>query len=462
VIIEFNTKIKSIVEWTGGELRNGDPEMEIRSITTDSRMLGENSLFVPIVGEKFDGHKFIDDLAEKKSIAAFLTMRKDDYKAAAKSGIACILCDDTLHAYGRLASGHRMEMGAKLIGITGTNGKTTTKELLWSILSRKYKTLKNEKNYNNEIGVPYTLLGLQNEHEWAVIEMGMNHAGELERLSKIAKPDISLITNVGEGHLEFLDTTENVAFAKSEIMHGMKRGSTVILNADTQCFDILNKKAMDFGIKVKTFGLYNKADFKPSNFKMSADNLQIEYNNIHYNVPLYGLHNVYNVLAAIATAEILGIESDIIKEAFLSFKNIDMRSQIINSGCIIINDTYNSNPLSARYALTSLKEIFPEKRKIAILSDMKELGDSAGYYHSEIGKQVYLSGVELLLTWGEFAQEIAAGARKSGMTDIQSKHFSKKNELIDYARKNIHDDDVVLVKGSRSMKMEEVVEALSH
>jgi UDP-N-acetylmuramoyl-tripeptide--D-alanyl-D-alanine ligase len=460
--VEFHTKLKSIVEWTGGELLTGDSGKEINSITTDSRMIGKDSLFVPVIGEKFDGHRFINELTEKKSIAAFLTMRKGDYQAAANSGIGAVFCDDTLCAYGRLASGHRSEMKAKLIGITGTNGKTTTKELIWAILSSKYKTLKNEKNYNNEIGVPYTMLGLRNDHELAVIEMGMNHPGELDRLSKIAKPDIALITNVGEGHLEFLGNVENVAFAKSEIMHGMKRGSTVILNSDTQCFDILSKKASDMGIKVKTFGLYNNADVKPSKYKMYADSLQLEYNNNFYNVPLYGLHNAYNALAAISIAEILKVETDIIQKAFLNFKNIDMRSQIINSGYTIINDTYNSNPLSARYALTSLKEIFPEKRKVAILSDMKELGDSSGYYHSDIGKQAHLSGVDLLLTWGELAQEIAAGARNSGMPEVNVKHFFAKNELIDFARKNIHDDDVILVKGSRSMKMEEVVEALVH
>ncbi len=462
MIVEFHAKINSIAEWAGGVIISGDPEREINSITTDSREPGRESLFVPIVGEKFDGHKFIDELVKEKKIAAFLTMRKEDRRFAENSDICAILCDDTLKAYGRLASSHRMRMRTRVIAITGTNGKTTTKELIWSVLDRKYKTLKNEKNYNNEIGVPYSLLGLRDEYEWAVIEMGMNHKGEIDRLSQITKPDIAIITNVGEGHLEYLGTIENVALAKSEIMHGMKQGSTIILNSDTQCFDILYKKALDRDLKIRTFGLFNNADIKPASYKMFRDWLRLEYNNDFFNVPLYGLHNVYNTLAAVSLAFYLNVENEIIQDAFSNFKNIDMRSQIINSEFTIINDTYNSNPLSARFALSSLQEIFPDRRKVAILSDMKELGDSSKNYHQDIGKQVYSSGIDLLLTWGETAENISAGAIAGGMKKEKVLHFKTKDELIDFAQKKINDDDVVLVKGSRSMKMEEVVEALIH
>jgi UDP-N-acetylmuramoyl-tripeptide--D-alanyl-D-alanine ligase len=463
LITEFKATLGSIAEWSSGVLLCGERDKEIRSITTDSREIGKDSLFVPIVGERFDGHKFIDGLVKSGSIAAFLTMSDDHGKLARAYHAGAILCEDTLKAYGSIASYHRSSMKAKVIGITGTNGKTTTKELLWAILNRKHMTLKNEKNYNNEVGVPYTLLGLRKEHNWAVIEMGMNHSGEIDRLSGIAKPDITLITNVGEGHLEFLCTVENVALAKCEIMNGMAPGSSVILNRDMQYFNLISKKASDMDMNIKTFGLSDNADVKPDSYKLFFDTIRFEYNNEEYVIPLYGLHNIYNALAAMTVALELGVPTNIIKDAFRDFKNIDMRSQIVTAGnYIIINDTYNSNPLSAGYALKSLNEIFPDKRRIAILSDMKELGSSSENFHRELGKQIAMHGIDMLFTWGEMAEKIALGAIESGMKKGSVLHFKTKPELIDYAKINLTDDDVILVKGSRSMKMEEVVEAIIH
>ncbi|MFH0977540.1 MAG: UDP-N-acetylmuramoyl-tripeptide--D-alanyl-D-alanine ligase [Spirochaetota bacterium] len=460
---EFNSTIGKAAEWAGGTLLCGDRNKEINSITTDSRELGKDSLFVPIVGERFDGHQFIDELVKSGSIAAFLTMREESAKAARELGTGAILCDDTLKAYGRIASRHRLTMKAKVIGITGTNGKTTTKELLWTILNRKHAALKNEKNYNNEIGVPHTLLGLNEDHKWAIIEMGMNHKGEIDRLSGIAKPDMAVITNVGEGHLEFLGTVENVAYAKSEIMNSMKPGSLIILNRDSRCFDILLKKASDSRLNVKTFGLSDKADMKPASYTLFADSIRFTYNSIEYNIPLYGIHNLYNAIAAMAAALELGVEANIIQEAFHEFKNIDMRSQVISDrNYTVINDTYNSNPLSAGYALKSLAEIFSGKRKVAVLSDMKELGSSSEYYHREIGKLAGASGIDRLFTWGEMAENIALGAKESGMNNGNALHFRTKPDLIDYAKNHLLPGDVILVKGSRSMKMEEVVEAIIH
>jgi UDP-N-acetylmuramoyl-tripeptide--D-alanyl-D-alanine ligase len=463
LIAEFKATLGSIAEWSGGVLLCGERDKEIHSITTDSRELGKDSLFVPIVGERFDGHGFIDGLVRSGRISAFLTMSDDHDKLARAYHTGAILCEDTMKAYGSIASHHRSSMKAKVIGITGTNGKTTTKELLWAILSRKHKTLKNEKNYNNEIGVPYTLLGLKEEHNWAVIEMGMNHIGEIDRLSGIAKPDIALITNAGEGHLEFLGTVENVALAKSEIMNGMEAGSSVILNRDTQCYDLLYKKASDMNMNIKTFGLSDNADVKPDSYKLFADTIRFGYNNEEYAVPLYGIHNIYNALAAMTAALELGVHANIIKDAFKDFKNIDMRSQIVTAkNYTVINDTYNSNPLSAGYALKSLAEIFPDKRKIAILSDMKELGASSELFHRELGKQIVMYGIDMLFTWGDMAGNIALGARESGMKNDRALYFKEKSGLIDHIKKNLTLDDVILVKGSRSMKMEEVVEAIIH
>ncbi len=460
--VDCHATIGFIVKSSGGVLVSGNPDMEINTITTDSRDLGKDNLFIPIVGERFDGHDFIEELARSRKIDGFLTMREEHAEIAGESGTSAILCDDTLKAYGRIASSYRDEMNPIVIGITGTNGKTTTKELLWSVLNRKNQSLKNEKNYNNEIGVPYTLLGLKKDHKWAVIEMGMNHTGEIDRLSKIAKPDMAVITNVGEGHLEFLGSTENVALAKSEIMNGMKEGSLIFLNRDTQCYDILFEKSSEMGLHVRSFGLSVNADISPEDYHVFKDGIEIRYRGEKFEVPAYGIHNVYNALSVIAVAYELGVEADIMNEAFSDFTNVDMRSQVLDRGYIIINDAYNSNPLSSKYALESLQEVFGDRRKIAMLSDMKELGSSSSFYHRELGKQVFEYGFDLLCTWGEMAEDIAEGAKLAGMKDDGVMHFNSREELIDFALQNLTEHDVVLVKGSRSMKMEEVVEALIH
>ena len=306
------------------------------------------------------------------------------------------------------------------------------------------------------------MLGLKREHKWAVIEMGMNHIGEIDRLTRIARPDMAVITNVGEGHLEFLGSIQNVALAKSEIVNSMVEGSLIFLNRDTQCYDILYEKSSEMGLMVRSFGLSEEADIMPDDYQLFRDCIKFKYHGEEFKLPVYGKHNIYNALAVIAVAYELGIEAILIKEAFLNFKNVDMRSQVIDKGYIIIDDTYNSNPLSSRYALESLQEIFGERRKIAVLSDMKELGELSRSYHKELGKQVYEYGFDVLCTWGEMAADIADGARTAGMKDEDVRHFNSKEELIEVILNNLTKNDVLLIKGSRSMKMEEVVEALIH
>jgi len=201
VKVDFQGNMGQVARYCGGTLIEGSPDAAFDTITTDSRALGNSNLFIPLKGEKFDGHAYIDELAGSGRLAGFLTMDESHGAAAARAEIAAVLCDDTLAAYGRIAAAHRDGVAPLVVGVTGTNGKTTIKEMAWSVLGRKYRCLKNEKNYNNEVGVPYTLLGLRPEHRCAVIEMGMNHPGEIGRLARIARPDIAVISSVGEGHL---------------------------------------------------------------------------------------------------------------------------------------------------------------------------------------------------------------------------------------------------------------------
>ncbi|HPW51842.1 MAG TPA: UDP-N-acetylmuramoyl-tripeptide--D-alanyl-D-alanine ligase, partial [Spirochaetota bacterium] len=260
-----------IVSAVGGKLIKGNPDMTVSSVTTDSRLSDMDDLFIPLKGEKFDGHHFINDILSEKRMKGFLYSSSNSIPEIPDDCFA-IEVKDTLHALGRLSSFHRNRVQAEVIGITGTNGKTTTKELIAQIFSQKYKTLKSEKNYNNEVGVPFTLFRLSKEDRYAVIEMGMNHSGEISRLSSYAQPDSALITNAGEGHLEFLGTVENVAKAKSEIMEPMKKGSFIFLNKDSEALNVMESRAQSAGLKVISFGLKN-ADISPENFKLSADRI---------------------------------------------------------------------------------------------------------------------------------------------------------------------------------------------
>ncbi|TFH40847.1 MAG: UDP-N-acetylmuramoyl-tripeptide--D-alanyl-D-alanine ligase, partial [Chrysiogenales bacterium] len=277
MIVAHDTTVGWIAEACGGRITAGDPAMTIDTVTTDSRELGGKNLFIPLVGGRFDGHDYIRGLTEGGRLRAYLTMRAGHTDHAALHGVAEVMCDDTLGALGTLAARHRDAIDPGVIAITGTNGKTTTKELVFAILNSRRRCLKNEKNYNNEIGVPGTLLALRTGHEIAVIEMGMNHPGELDRLSRIARPDLAVITNVGEGHLEFLGSVENVARAKSEIMSGMKAGATLLVNRDMQCFDLVMGTARDAGLSTTTFGLSKDAQVRPDSFRLAPGSVGVVF-----------------------------------------------------------------------------------------------------------------------------------------------------------------------------------------
>jgi UDP-N-acetylmuramoyl-tripeptide--D-alanyl-D-alanine ligase len=461
VLVGHTTSVGRVAEACGGRITVGEPGTVIETVTTDSREPGVNGLFVPLVGEKYDGHDYIPALSERNSIRSFLAMREGYTDIAARNGISEIRCGDTLKALGAIAARHRDEIDPIVIGITGTNGKTTTKELAYAVLSTRWNCLRNIKNYNNEIGVPITLLGLAPAHKYAVIEMGMNHAGELDRLSRIARPDLALITNVGEGHLEFLGSVENVARAKSEIMNGMKPGSKLLVNRDMKCLDIIMNKAREMDLVVETFGLSEHADVRPDSYRLYRGSITVTYRGAEIMAPLYGIHNVFNIMAAIAVAGECGIEPTAVSDALAGFVNVDGRSQVIDRGYIVINDSYNSNPLSLESALRSTGEIFPDRRKIAVLSDMKELGESAAACHIAGGRAVGENKFDMLMLWGDMAGYYADGAAQAGLDPDRIRRFETKDDLSRVLKTVADENDVILVKGSRSMKMEDIVKALT-
>ena len=452
----FNFTVGEAAAMCGGKLLCGSEAKRFTCIVSDSREAEPGCLFVALSGERFDGHQFIDSLAEDDLASAFIVAKKPDVSAGRFASAAVILCDDTRAALAKIAGAYRLFFNPRVAAVTGTNGKTTVKELLFSALSKHFNTHKNEKNYNNEIGVPFTILTLSKEHEAAVFELGMNHAGEISRLSKIVKPDIAVITNAGEGHLEFLGNIENVARAKAEIIDGLAPDGVLILNRDSDCFDIMESAARKAGCRVKTFGLDSKADCFPSSYSITKDSVELVYRDCTISAPLYGIHNVYNLLAVLACTEEFGLAPSEIAPALACFKPVDGRSAVIDKGYIVINDTYNSNPLSSRAAIVSVKEIFGARRKIAALSDMKELGAAAPEYHREIGAMA-AANFDVLCVCGEMAGEYMAGASGKG---CELHEFASKDDMSVYLEQTLGDNDVVLVKGSRSTKMEEIVESL--
>lgn len=445
----------------GFKLLNDCPFLEFDSVCTDSRLLNESekTLFIPLKGENFDAHDFIGELCSSNKISGFLTELDVVPESVVNKNIFAAHSENNLYALGKIAKDYRNNFSIPVVGITGTNGKTTTKELLYTVLSSKMNTHKNIKNYNNEIGVPFTLFGLKKDHETAVIEMGMNHAGEISRLSKMVQPNIAVITNAGEGHLEYLGSVENVALAKSEIFNGMVSGK-VLLNSDSPYVELMQKKAAEKGLEIYTFGIEKKADFMPESYMLHPRETELRFKGIDFRVPLYGLHNLYNISAALAAAHLMGFDISCSKNALAAFENAGKRSEINHGKYTIINDTYNSNPLSLKSALRSLNEIYPERRKVALLSDMKELGSEEENMHFEAGKFVHQYNFDLLAVYGTLSEKIAEGAIASGMKRDKVKSFTTKDDFIQRVNGLLEEGDVILVKGSRSMKMEEVADAI--
>jgi len=388
----------------------------VKGISTDTRTIKPGELFIPLKGPKYNGKKFI--------------------KAALAKGAMILETKDGLKALQDLAAYHRQKFNIPIIGVTGSVGKTTTKDMIAAILSQEMETLKTEENYNNEIGVPLTLLKLTRKHQAAVIEMGMQALGEIELLAKITRPTISVVTNIGESHLQFLKSKKNIAKAKSEIFMFQTKKDFAVINADDEYFEHLMSKVQGPRSKVATFGLIEKAKVTPKDLKGIT-------------LPLAGEHNIYNALAAIAVAKILGAKKSSIKKGLESFRPSTNRYDVINrpDGVKIINDTYNANPQSMAAMLDVLSCL--KGRKIAVLGDMYELGKRTVPAHKKVGGLARKLGIDILITIGKFSKEMKGNF-----------HFANKKTAIKHLKQLIESGDRILIKASHGLHLEEVVEAI--
>jgi len=387
---------------------------KISGVSTDSRTVKRRELFIPLVGEKFDGRKFIP--------------------AALKKGAFVLEVKDGLKALQDLAAYHRSKFDIPVIGVTGSAGKTTTKDMIARVLSEKYPTLKNEANFNNEIGVPLTLLKLAGKHRAAVIEMGMQGRGEIELLARLARPTIAVVTNIGEAHLEFLKSKKNIAKAKAEIFSFLKKGDWAVINQDDEYYEHLKSKVKNQKLKIMTFGIIEKADVTPE----ALNGIEL---------PIPGEHNIYNALAAVAVARVLRLNRRQIKRGLEKFRPSNNRMEVVNcrNGIKIINDTYNANPQAMTAALKTLAAL--EGRKVAVLGDMLELGRSARPAHRRLIKLAHELKIDRVFTFGRLWPRL-------------SRPETNKKNLIKKLKKFIRPRDIILCKGSRGTRMEEVVGAL--
>ncbi|MDP2922050.1 MAG: UDP-N-acetylmuramoyl-tripeptide--D-alanyl-D-alanine ligase [Candidatus Omnitrophota bacterium] len=449
--------VKDVLGAVKGKLLSGNTEEILTGLSTDTRRIKKGELFVAIKGEKFDGHSFILDAVSKGAGGILVQdggITNENFKLP---DVSFISVKDSVRALGDIGNFHRARFTIPIIGITGSNGKTTTKEMITAILSKKFNTLKNFGTENNNIGVPLTLMRLTDGHNIAVLEMGTNHLGEISRLSEIARPTVSVITNIGPSHLEYLEDMDTVFKAKSEILEFMDGGARLVLNYDDE---YLRKMKTNF--KTTWFGINKEADFYADKINLEPDGINFRLNEKwDISLGVLGRHNVYNALSAIAASMDFGVSIDEIRDALKEFKVPNMRMEVKRFGDIkIINDTYNANPQSMKQAIEALRDMVTDGRKVLFAGDMLELGTFSGRFHHLVGKQAAESGIDLIVAVGKLAEYVAKGAQEAGMSDRKIKLCAVTREAREKVSKLIKKGDTILVKGSRAMRMEEIVEEL--
>jgi len=438
-----------------GQIISGDRDTKIKGISTDSRTIKPGDLFFALKGERCDGHQFVMHTMNTGAVGAVIST---EFKLEPEhKNFSVIRVKDTTTALGDLAKYYRQKLNTKIIGITGSNGKTTTKEMTYHILSRFGPTAKSQKSFNNFIGVPVTIFEIENRHQYGVLEMGTNAPGEIRRLSEIGAPDIAVIVNISKTHLEGLKSIEGVAQAKAEILENLNKGGVFVYNADNPwCAEI----ARCFKGKTVGFGFSSQAHIKCTDVKKKGKGYVFKLNgHLKIPLPLPGYHNIANCLASFAICKALGHDVCSVKDAFSSFKLPSMRIEHQRIGSItIINDAYNANPESVRAALQYLSEIDAAGRKVFVCGDMLELGNESAQLHKEIGETVSHLNIDLLWTVGKYASEIAKAAKSSGTPERQVVSFRDVSDITSTEINELRENDIVLIKGSRGMHMENIIE----
>ncbi len=453
--------ILEIVKATQGTLAHGATEDVVCGVSTDTRTLAPGNLFIPLAGPNYNGHDYIRGAVAGGAKAFLYERSQRSLIPALKHKVARIEVDDTLRAFGDLAYAWRRRFSCPVIAVTGSAGKTTTKEMLASISAQQHRILKTDGNFNNLIGLPRTILGLKDETELAILELGTNAPGEIERLSRIAAPDIGVITNIGPAHLEGLGSLEAVREEKGSLFRVMNHQGIAILNLDDPQITILGSRWQ--GRKL-TCSLNQSADITAENIRAvetgkCAFSLVIHGKRTDIMLSLPGRHNVTNAILAVAAASAAGLSQNAITEGLYTFLPVPGRMTIetLPSGATLVHDAYNANPLSMGEALNTLVNLSGGHRRILILGDMLELGNQAREYHEELGRSIAKAGIHYLLLKGDFAEVTAQAASASGMGRKQIFIFTGKEDALPLIGEVLSEDAWILIKGSRKMNLDELI-----
>lgn len=453
-----NLPLNEIAEKINGKILQGLPSLSFNRFNIDSRLTEPGEMFIALVAKR-NGHDFVPEAIEKGALGAVVSLEV----SIPNKAIGLIEVEDTLLAIGELARKVLAEQEVKVIGITGSIGKTSTKEFASSLLSSKFNVLKSEGNFNNQIGLPLSLLKLNEQHHVAVLEMAMSAPGEISALTRIASPDIAVITNINPVHLEFFKSLDDIALAKKEILTGSKENGIAVLNGD----DVLVKKISgDWKGEKLFFGLSPECDiYAHSIQKMGFGGMSFELKygqeqeKAHF--PFFYESHLYNLLAAAGVAFALAVPFEDVLERIKNLKPFSRRGTLfrLKNDIILIDDSYNSNPAALESVLKGLANL-PSKRKVAVLGDMLELGEKEVDFHIQAGSQVAKSGWDILITVGSLSQHMIEGALSSGMKREKTFSFEDSSLAAEEIWAHLEEGDLVLVKGSRGMRTETIVEKI--
>ncbi|HBD07497.1 MAG TPA: UDP-N-acetylmuramoyl-tripeptide--D-alanyl-D-alanine ligase [Syntrophobacteraceae bacterium] len=455
--------VARILEASEGQLLQGNPAQPVADISTDSRRIQSGDAFVPLIGDRFDGHDFLD-VVVNRGVSVVLVQR-DRMAWAAPSHVTVVLVEDTLRALGRLARYWRLRHPIPVVGITGSNGKTSTKEMLTSILQQNLNVLKNPGNLNNLVGAPLTLLQLQPIHDAAVVEMGINMPGEMARLVEIVHPDVGLITNIQPAHLEGLISPDTILAEKGLLWQGLAAGGLAVVNRDDErlkafaqnlsCRQLsysLSDPVAEVHVRGEVFLHDHGSDFQ----------LDLEGNLVEVTLPVLGRHQVHNAVAAAAVAYGIGQPVDTIVEGLAQHHPVSQRMQIrhLADGTRIIDDTYNANPRSVLAAVQTLAAVHDDRPWMVVLGEMRELGETSAALHRKLGQRIGPLGMDRLFTLGGLAEHIATGAKETGLAPDRCYHGADHDDIVVRLKSHWVPGAWILVKGSRGMTMEKIVEGI--
>ncbi len=457
--------VADVVRWSGGRLAGGSDDAEIRGTVINSRQAGAGDLFVAIVGPNHDAHRFVQQVADAG--AAAVVVLKDRFDAAAADGVAVIEVDDTTTALGAVAAGHRARFAGPVVAITGSSGKTTTKEMCAAILRAAGPCLKTEGNLNNDFGLPLTLLRRETTHERAVVELGMNHRGEIARLAAIAKPDVALVTNVGVAHIEFLGSREEIANEKGDLYRALSADGVAVVNLDDP---LASAQGEPFPGRKIGYSCEREAEICARDARFVSTGafsfeLVTPAGSARVQVTGLGATTVTNALAATAASIAAGVGLDDVIAGLTTYRPPAGRMAPYPIGAIsgeatVIDDSYNANPISMRSSLEALASLAGPGRGVAVVGDMGELGDTGDDAHRDTGRWVAELGIAQLVAIGQRATLVVAGAHDAGMNEEHARIAADADDANRMVRERLGERDWVLVKGSRAMKLERVVEAL--